>query len=322
MTRRAVLYFILRRLLALSLLLVLISFFVFSLLHLAPGSAERILVGASGTPTPELLELLREEYHLNEPFLMQYWIWAKDAIQLQFGDSIQSTLPVTDEIRARLRVSVFLGIYAYVLTMVLGVMLGILAALKKRSIVDRGIVALSVVGISAPAFATGLLLLYVFAILLPWFPAFGQGAGFFDELWHLTLPAIALAIHGSALLVKHTRAAMINVLDQDYVMFARARGLSTLRILFLYALRNALIPVVTMSSLILASVITGAVLVEVAFSLPGIGSLLVQSAETKDLPVLQGVTMIIATVIIVANLLADLAYVAVDPRIRLGRREA
>jgi peptide/nickel transport system permease protein len=152
-----------------------------------------------------------------------------------------------------------------------------------------------------------------------WFTVSGPGAGFFGDLWHLTLPAFALALTGMAFLTKHTRAAVIGVLDQDYLTFARARGLSPNRVLLVYALRNALIPVVTMSGLILSYVIVGAVLVEDTFSLPGIGQLLVQSANAKDLPMLQGVAVLVATIIIVANLLADIAYIVVDPRIRLGR---
>jgi peptide/nickel transport system permease protein len=319
MGRRGAVTFILRRLAALAVLLVVISFAVFSLLYISPGSAEQILVGTQ-QPDPQLIAELRKKYHLDEPYLTQYWIWARDAAQFKFGDSIQTTLPVTDEIRARLPVSLFLGVYSFILTMLIGVGLGIWAALRKGGVVDRAIVGSSIIAISAPAFVAGLLLLYLFAIVIPWFPAFGQGRGFVDQLWHLTLPAIALAIGGVAFLVKHTRAALITVLEQDYLMFARARGLSRSRILLVYALRNALIPVVTISAIVLAGVITGALLVEVAFSLPGIGSLLVNAVSTKDLPMVQGVTMLIAVVIMLANLLADLTYVAVDPRIRIGRR--
>lgn len=318
MTQRAALLFVLRRLLSVVVLLALISFAVFALLYVTPGDAEKILLGTQ-TATPEALRAVRQEYHLDEPFLTQYWIWVSHAVRLEFGNSIETTLPVSDEIRARLHVSLFLGVYAYVLTMAAGIGLGILAALRRRTIVDRGISAISLVGLSTPAFASGILLLYLFAIVLPWFPAAGQGAGFRDELWHLTLPAIALALSGTALVVKHTRAAMINVLDQDYVTFARARGLSWRRVLLAYGLRNALIPVVTIGGLALGYMITGAILVEVAFSLSGIGSLLVDSVTVKDLPMVQGVTLAIAVVILVANLLADLLYMAVDPRIRLGR---
>jgi peptide/nickel transport system permease protein len=220
---------------------------------------------------------------------------------------------------ARLPTSLFLGVYAYLLTMALGVGLGMGAALRRRRVADRGIVAGSIVALSTPAFVAGVFLIYLFAIDLHLFPVAGVGEGFIDEVWHLTLPAVSLALVGTAFLVKHTRAAMIAVLDQDYVTFARARGLSPARILLVYGLRNALIPVVTISGVILAFVVTGAVLVEQTFSVPGIGRLLVQSATTKDLPMILGVAMLVAVVIMGANLLADLALVAVDPRIRLGR---
>jgi peptide/nickel transport system permease protein len=320
-THRAAFVFVARRLLALAVLLAVVSFAVFALLYVTPGDAEKILLGTQ-TATPEALQAVRDQYHLDDSFLSQYWLWLTHAVQLDFGTSIATTLPVTDEIGARLRVSLFLGAYAYVLTMVAGIGLGIVAALRHRTVVDRGIAAVSVIGLSTPAFASGILLLYLFAIVLPWFPAAGQGVGFWDEVWHMTLPAVALAISGTALVVKHTRAAMINVLEQDYLTFARARGLSWWRILLAYGLRNALIPVVTIGGLVLAFMITGAILVEVAFSLPGIGSLLVESVTTKDLPMVQGVTLVIAVVILVANLLADLLYLVVDPRIRLGKGSA
>jgi peptide/nickel transport system permease protein len=318
MTGGAWISMVVRRLLAMAVLLVLISFLVFSLTYLAPGDAVANLLGTRPR-TPEMVRLLSQEYHLDKPFLTQYWLWARDALRLHFGNSVQTTLPVTDEIRARLPTSIFLGAYAFILTMVFGVALGIATAVKQGTSVDRGIVSTAVIGLSTPAFVSGILLLYLFAIVLPWFPAFGKGAGIVDTLWHLTLPAISLAIVAAALVVKHTRAAMIGVLDQDYVTFARARGLSAKRVLFFYSLRNALIPVVTISALTLSSLITGAVLVEVTFSLQGIGGLLVQSAQAQDLPMVQGVSMLIAIIIIGANLIADLAYIAVDPRIRLGR---
>jgi len=155
--------------------------------------------------------------------------------------------------------------------------------------------------------------------VLPWFPVFGQGEGFVDQVHHLTLPAIALALVACSYIVKHTRGALLNVLEQDYITFARARGLPERRVLFRYALRNALIPVVTLSGPLLAFLITGAVLVEVTFTLPGIGQLLVQSAVQKDLPLLQGIALTAAVFVLVANLLVDLLYMAVDPRIRLAR---
>ena len=318
MTARGWAFFLARRLAVLALLLVVVSFAVFSLLYLSPGSVIDTLLGTNPR-TPAELSYLTSEYHLNQPFLTQYWIWASQAVRLHFGNSIQTSLPVTSEIRQRLPVSLFLGVYAYILTVLLGVGLGIAAALRRQRLADRGIVGAAIVALSTPAFVSGVFLIYLLGIQVRLFPVAGPGTGFFGELWHLTLPAVALALTATAYLVKHTRVAVIGVLDQDYVTFARARGLTASRVLTGYILRNALIPVVTMSGLILSYVITGAVLVEDTFSLPGIGQLLVQSATAKDLPLIQGVAMVIAVVIVLANLLADVALMAVDPRIRLGR---
>jgi peptide/nickel transport system permease protein len=310
--------FIGRRLVVLAVLLVVISFAVFCLLYISPGNIIDTLLG-SNPRTPQEVAFLTHEFHLDKGFWEQYWLWAGQAAQGHFGDSIQTSLPVTDEITARLPTTLFLGIYAYILTMVAGIGGGIVAALRQRRLADRGIVAAAMVALSTPAFVGGVFLIWLFAIRVHWFPAAGPGNGFFGQLWHLTLPAVALALTGMAFLVKHTRAAMIGVLDQDYVTFARARGLSRPRVLLGYALRNALIPVITMSGVILSYVIVGAVLVEDTFSVPGIGQLLVQSATAKDMPMLQGVAMLIAVIIVLANLGADVVYVLADPRIRLGR---
>jgi peptide/nickel transport system permease protein len=318
MTGRGWSWFIARRLVILAILLIVISFVVFSLQYLAPGSVIDTLLGTNPR-TPQDIQALTNEYHLNKPFLDQYWIWFSQAARGDFGNSIQTSLPVTTEISERLPTTLFLGVYAYILTMVLGIGGGLLAALRRQRLADRGIVGASMVALSTPAFVSGVFLIWLLGIEVRWFPVSGPGAGFLGDLWHLTLPAVALALTGMAFLVKHTRAAVIGVLDQDYLTFARARGLSPRRVLLVYALRNALIPVVTMSGLILSYVIVGAVLVEDTFSLPGIGQLLVQSATAKDLPMLQAVGLLVAAVVVAANLLADIAYMAVDPRIRLGR---
>ena len=319
MTGWGLLVFVLRRLAVLAVLLVVISFVSFSLLYISPGNLIDILLGAR-PHTAATVQALTREYHLNESFLAQYWLWARQAVQLHFGTSIQTSLPVTSEITARLPLSMFLGIYSFVLTMVFGIGLGVVSALRRGSIVDRGLTGGVMLGLSTPAFVAGVALLYVFAIRIHWFPAYGVGSGFFDEFWHLTLPALALALTTVAYVVRHTRAAMIGTLDQDYVVFARARGLSSRRVLYVYLLRNALIPVITISGVILSSLIVGVVLVEVAFSLPGLGSLLVTAAGAKDIPTLQGVVLLFAVVIIVANLVADVIYMVVDPRIRVGER--
>jgi peptide/nickel transport system permease protein len=317
-TTRALVWYVVRRLVALVLLLLIISFGVFSLLYAAPGSVEQVLLGARPS-NPATIEAIREEYNLDDPFLTQYATWLKGAVVLDFGRSIRTSEPVLQGIRDRLGLTLFLGTFGFLIALVVGVLLGVLAAVKKRGFLDRSVVGFSVVGVSAPAFATGIFLLYVFAVLLGWFPAFGQGEGFTDRVWHLTLPAVALALTAMALILKLTRTAMIVALDQDYVAFARARGIPRRHVLFTYAFRNALVPVVTAAGLILGYMLTGAVLVEVTFALPGVGSLLVDSVAFKDVPMVQGVTMVVAFVIIVVNLLTDILYLFIDPRIRFSR---
>jgi peptide/nickel transport system permease protein len=313
------LVFVLRRLVVLAVLLVVISFVTFTLLEIAPGNLLDILIGPR-PHTAATVRLLTREYHLNKPFLVQYWLWLRQAVLLRFGTSIQTSLPVASEIGARLPLTLFLGIYSFVLTMMLGIGFGVAAALKRGGIVDRALTGAVMLGLSTPAFVAAVALLYLFAIKIRWFPAYGTGSGFFDEFWHLTLPAVALAVTTVAYVSRHTRAAMIGVLEQDYVVFARARGLSSRRVLSTYLLRNALIPVITISGVIFSSLIVGVVLVEVAFSLPGLGSLLVTAATAKDITVLQGVVLLFAVVIVVANLLADVIYMVIDPRIRVGER--
>jgi peptide/nickel transport system permease protein len=319
MRARAVALLVARRLVVALGLLVLVSFLVFGLLYIAPGSAEQVLIGPRPA-TPELVASLRHQYHLDDSFLAQYWIYLSHAARLDFGTSIRTGQPVTDVMRGAAPVTIFLGIYAFLLTMVSGIAIGLLAAVRRRTAVDRGVVGLSIVGVSAPAFATGILLIYVFGATLAWFPTLGAGSGFGDRLWHLTLPAIALAVSASALIVKLTRAAVIGALEQDYVTFARARGLSGSRVLFAYGLRNALVPILSGGGLILGYVLTGAVIAEVTFSLPGLGNLLVTAVGGKDVPVVQAVALAFAATIILINLAVDLLYIVVNPQIELEQR--
>lgn len=311
--------FVARRLAVLLVLLVVVSFAVFSLLSIAPGEPVDVLLGT--TPrTAETVQALTQKYHLDKPFLEQYWIWLRNAVQFDFGDSIQTQMPVTDELRQRLSTSLFLGLYAFAIVMVLGIGLGVIAALRRRTGADRMIVGASIVGLSTPSFVGGLALIYLFGIVLDLFPVYGAGSGFGDELWHMTLPAVALALTSTAAVVKTVRAAIVGVVDQDFMTFARARGLSRGRVLVVYGLRNALIPLVTMSGIVLTHLIVGAALVETTFSLPGLGQLLVTSATQQDVPMLQAMAVLIAAIVVLVGLLADLVLVAVDPRIRLGRR--
>jgi peptide/nickel transport system permease protein len=314
MKRSGMLGFLVRRIAALVGVLFAMSFVIFFFLYLAPGNAVQVLLGPREA-TPSTVAAIKHEYHLDRPFLVQYWDWLKGALHFDFGTSIVTGQAVSSEITARLALSLQLGLLAFLFAVAVGVPLGVFAGSRRRTSVDRGMVGFSVIGISAPAFATGILLLYVFAVKLGWFPVFGQGSGFFDRIWHLALPAIALGLTGMGLLLRLTRAGTGTAFEQDYVAFARARGIARGRILRSYVLRNALVPIITASGLVLAFLITGAVLVEVTFALPGVGSLLIDSINQKDIPVVQGVAMVIVFTVVALNLITDLLCVLVDPRI-------
>jgi len=314
-------WYILRRLLIAVPLLIAVTLFVFALIHIAPGSPERSLLGTRPA-TPETLAAIRAKWNLDESFIMQYLLWLKGVATGDFGRSIASNQPVTDAIGQRLGLTLYLGSYAILLAIGLGIPLGMWAALRRGSAIDRTVVGVSVLGVSAPAFATGLLLLYVFGVLLGWFPTFGAGEGFLDRAYHLTLPAIALALSLLALIVKITRAAMIDELDRDYVAFARARGLPRKHVLGRYVLKNALVPIVTAAGIIVVALVGGAVLVEVTFGLKGLGTLLVDAVIDRDIPVIQGLVLLTAVFVIVVNLGLDVLYTVIDPRIRFQKADA
>ncbi|MFI5019156.1 MAG: ABC transporter permease [Dongiales bacterium] len=318
MQTAAVLRFILRRLAIAIPLLLIVSFGVFALVHLAPGDPVRALLGSRASD-PATLAAIRERYHLNDPFIVQYGKWLWQVLQGDLGRSIQGSQLVTSAIRQRLGLTIFLGLMSSFLVLFFGILLGMLAGFRRGSRLDRGVVMFGVFGISSPAFVTGILLLYLFGVVIGWFPIFGAGRGFLDRFWHLTLPAVALALSIMAIVVKITRAAVIQELDKDYVVFARARGLSPLRIVFGYVLRNALIPVVTAAGLIIVGLVANAIYVEVTFALPGLGSLTVEAVQRRDIPLIQGTTLVFAAFVILLNLLIDLAYILIDPRIRFER---
>lgn len=321
MGNRGLLYFVLRRICVAIVLLVFISFCVFALLQVAPGNLAHILLGPK-QPSPQALAQVTRQYHLNDPLVVQYLIWLKGALHLSFGTSTRTAQSVASVIGSRLGVSLFLGTYGFSIAMLVGIPLGIIAAIRKRTAIDRAAVGLSVVGVSAPAFASGIYLLFIFGVQLNWFPVYGAGSGFLGSLYYLFLPAVTLALTAMALIVKLTRVAMIKALDQDYIVFARARGLAYRRVLVAYAFRNALVPVITGGGAILGYMLTGALLVEVTFALPGVGALLIDSITYKDFPVVEAIAMLLATIIVFVNLMTDILYIAVDPRIRFNRSMA
>lgn len=313
-SRGSVLRFTVGRLLATIALLVALSFIVFTLLQLTPGDPARNLLGVRAA-TPEALAEIRAQYNLDDPFLKQYALWLGGVLQGDFGESIRSGEPVTSVLASRVLLTMQLAVYAFVLTVLVAVPLGIVSAWRAGGFVDRGATTSAIVGVGAPSYAVGLVLLYVFGVRLDIFPVYGSGDGGLERLWHLSLPAVTLAIGLGALVLKLTRTAVLSELDQDYVTFARSRGLPDARIRRL-VLRNAMLPVVTSLGLVFTFLFGGTILVEVTFALQGIGSLLAGSVTFKDVPVVQAITLITAAVIALTALAVDLFSFAADPRVR------
>jgi peptide/nickel transport system permease protein len=306
--------FIVVRLAATLLLLLALSFIVFGLLHLTPGDPARNLLGPKN-PSPEALAAIREKYRLDQPFLRQYLLWLNDVLHGRLGTSIRSDTPVTTLLADRSWLTFQLAIMSFLLTVFVGVPLGIAAAWRAGGWFDRTVSVTSIVGVGAPTYAVGLLLLYVFGVWLDWFPVYGSGDGGLDTWWHLVLPSVTLAFGIGALVFKLTRTAVLGELQQDYVAFAHSRGLAQRQVRGL-VLRNALIPVATSLGLVFGFLFGGTILVEVTFALPGIGGLLASSVTFKDIPVVQAITLLTATVIALTALAVDLLYYAVDPRVR------
>jgi peptide/nickel transport system permease protein len=302
------------RLAATVVLLLVLSFVVFGLLHLTPGDPARNLLGPKD-PSPEVLQAIRAKYRLDRPFLEQYVMWLGDMLRGRLGTSIRSDTAVTDLLADRVVLTFQLSTMAFVLTVLAGVPLGIAAAWRAGSAFDRAASVTSIVGVGAPTYAVGLLLLYVFGVWLDVFPVYGSGDGGLDTWWHLVLPAVTLAFGIGALVFKLTRTAVLGELQQDYVAFARSRGLSSRQVRRI-VLRNALIPVATSLGLVFGFLFGGTILVEVTFALPGIGGLLAGSVTFKDIPVVQAITLLTALVIALTALAVDLLYWAVDPRVR------
>ena len=301
-------------------ILLVISFLTFSLVYLAPGDLVKNLLGNRPT-SPEAVAAVRAQYRLDDPFLARYLDWLLGALRGDFGESIRLQQPVTDAIGERLPHTIALVALAFAVAVATAVPLGIQSAAREGRATDRIASAVSLLGLSAPSFALAILLLTLFSALIPLFPAYGGGSGGVDTLWHLTLPAVALAAGIGAILMRMTRAAVLRELQSDAVTFARARGLREREVRTI-ALRAAAIPIVTGAGLILTFIVGGTIIVETVFALPGIGSLLQEAVLFKDFPVVQALTMLIAATIAVITILVDLSYLLLDPRVRtkeLGR---
>ena len=310
--------FVARRLGLLALTLLVASFAIYASLAIAPGDPLSVLTGGRTLP-PEALAVLRARYHLDEGLLPQYWHWLTNAVQGDLGDSIALREPVNTLIKERAGVTFELVLYASVLILLLGIGSGIAAGLR-RGAVDTTVIAGTAVFAALPSFVAAIALISLFAVNLGWFPALGAGSGLGDRLWHLTLPAIALAVSSLAIVARVTRVAVREELGREHVQTAVSRGLPMRLVVRRHVLRNAAIPITTVTGITIASLIALSAVVERAFSLNGLGSALVSAAASKDFAVVQGIALILVAAFVITNAIVDLLYAALDPRVALGSR--
>ncbi len=310
--------FVVRRLAMLVMTLFVASFAIYSAMYLAPGNPIAALLGGR-TPTPEAIAVLEERYHLNDPFFVRYIRWVGGALHGDFGVSIQLRQEVSTIISQRIGTTVQLVLYSSLIIIVLGIAMGLLGGLKK-GVLDNMVIGVTTVSAAVPSFVASILLLSVFAVNLGWFPALGTGEGFVDQVKHLTLPAIALAFSSIALVARITRSAVREELGREHVQTAVSRGIPYRTIVRRHVVRNAAIPITTVVGITVASLFAASAVVERAFSLNGIGSYLIQAALSKDIAVVQGISLVIVTVFVVANAIVDFLYAVLDPRVSLGAR--
>src|SRR5262245_49821637 len=308
---------ILRRLMATIPVMAVVALAIFGLLHLTPGDPAVIIAGDYATT--EDIARIRIKLGLDRPFLTQVGIWLGQVFRGDLGTSIFSGLPVSKLIAQRAEVTIVLTLYAMLISVCMGVPLGIVAAWKQGSWLDRIVMIFSVSGFSMPVFWLGFLLVYVFAISFAWLPVQGYAplsGGLAGTVRHLTLPAVTLSVVYMALIARMTRASMLGVLGEDYIRTAFAKGLAPRGVLVRHALKNASLPVVTIIGIGFALLIGGAVVTESVFALPGLGRLTVDAIIRRDYPVIQGVILLVSGVYVMINLVIDVLYVVLDPRIR------
>ena len=311
------LMFILRRLLSAIPTLILVSLFVFTLQKLLPG--DPVLAMAGEERDPAVMEYLRDKYRLNDPIPLQYLNWIGNVLTGDFGTSLRTEQPVTTLLASKLPVTLELAVLALLIALLIGIPTGIISAVRKGTAVDYGANVVALSGISIPHFWLGILLIMVFAVKLQWLPASGfvpVGEDLGQNLKTLILPAFVLGAGLSGILMRHTRSAMLEVLRTDYVRTARAKGLLPRTVILKHALRNALMPIVTLTTLLFGELLGGAVLTEQVFSIPGFGKMIVDAVFNRDYAVVQGVVLCVALGFLLLNMLADVLYRMINPRLR------
>jgi len=309
--------YVVRRILATIPVMAVVALFVFSLLFIAPGDPAAVIAGDQATPAD--VERIRQSLGLDRPFLVQFSDWAWRLLHFDLGRSIFTNLPVTAMIAQRVEPTLSLMVVTLILSVTIAVPIGVLAAWKVGTWIDRVIMGFAIFGFSVPVFVVGYLLAFFFALQLEWLPVQGYtpiARGLWPWFENLILPSIALGCVYIALIARITRATMLEVLQQDYIRTARAKGLAQRPILFIHALKNASVPIVTVIGIGIALLIGGAVVTESVFAIPGLGRLTLDAILRRDYPVIQGVVLLFSFVYVLVNLAIDLLYIVLDPRIR------
>ena len=317
--------YIIRRLLIGVIVLILVTLIVFFAMRLLPGDPLAIFLGqqaGTGIMTLEQLEILRHEYGLDKPIMVQYFDWLGGVLRGDLGTSIYYREDVGKLMAQRFPITLHLGLLAFVLANVLGIIMGLFAAIRRATWVDTLVTSLANIGITIPVFWLGILMVYLFGLKLRWIIPFVGYTSPFDDFWQSTkqliMPVTCLAITGLAFTARQMRSAMLEVIRQDYIRTAWSKGLRERVVVMKHALKNSLIPVITLMGIGLGMVFGGSVLVETVFAIPGIGRLLVSSVFAQDYQVVQSGTLVLALIVILANLIVDISYAWLDPRIRYG----
>jgi peptide/nickel transport system permease protein len=309
--------YVVRRLVATAFVMTFVALFVFSLLYLTPGDPAAAIAG--DLATADDIARIHRQLGLDDPFLVRFGHWAWGVLQGDLGTSIFTNLPVTTLIRQRVGPTVSLTVIALIITLSFAIPLGVIAASKVGSWIDRLVMVVAVLGFSVPSFVLAYIAILCFSVWLDWLPVQGYASlseGFAPFIEHLILPSIVLGLIYGALIARITRAAMLEVLSQDYIRTAQAKGLTEGKVLVGHALRNAAIPIVTVIGSGIALLIGGVIVTETVFAIPGIGRLTVDAILRRDYPIIQGVTLILSAVYVVINLLVDMSYTFFDPRVR------
>ncbi|KAF0825121.1 nickel ABC transporter permease [Cytobacillus firmus] len=303
--------FLMRRLVQIVPVLLGVTLMVFLIMQMVPGDPA-VLVAGEGA-TDEQVEAIRHDLGLDQPLALQYVSYVGDVVKGDFGESIRTSRPVLDEILVRLPITLELAFWSIVITVVLGVLIGIIAATKQNSFTDVGLMMVALLGVSLPNFWLGLMLIIYFSVGLQWFPVAGWGT-----FSHIILPAITLGTGGAAIVARMTRASMLEVIRQDYIRTAKAKGVRQRLIIYKHALKNALIPVITVVGLQFGALLGGTVLTESVFAINGVGRLIIDAIRMRDLPLVQGSILFVSVLFVIVNLLVDLSYRFLNKRVELN----